>query len=747
MSNGGNAMKIQNQLLKVTMFTAVLLGASITSQTVKADETTDANATKDATAKSEKTAVPLYNGFKSTDNDVATTEPAASQTNARETTEDNVSSSEDQTTWINTNQFKPQNDYYDYLNHKWINKTDVQSDKMDAGASLDAQRNINQRVQNKFYDYLNGTENTKSQNMQKAMDFYNLYLSKNYSSTEDISKDAAQGIMKVVNQIDSLEDLSDFSKNMNDLLKEGVTMPIGVKVDIDQRNPDLRALYFYGGAPVLLKDNGETNEDQTNQNTIGGFLSSSGLSLSSIQGIVVNASKFDKILVDNQSAEDIITDHYQNNYGAEGINRLGDYLGVNYVNFTNMPVFIDMDHFVNGVTGMTPGYVYEMTPSFYNNINEIMTDENFAEMKAWMICNYVLNSSNYIHNLIANFPEVEGETKAEFNQRMAYYLTTDAFGDAFSKYFGEIFLTKEAKETVTDMAENLVSAYKDTISNSWLEASSKKAALEKLDDMKLNIGYPTDSYSYYNKIDIKDDSDFYQTYRDIVDARNYNQYAKYQKPADRTEWAGLSSLNANAQYVPSKNAIFINTGFLQAPFFDVKASDSTNYGGIGTVIGHELSHGFDQIGSLYDKDGLFKNMWTANDLEKYSEKTAQLSKIYDKTNFQGATISGDTTVNENLADNAGLKVAEKALEKTNAANWDQFYRSYAKANRYKYFIDPDNASVAAKRREQLEKDAHSPFPIRVNKTLQNSDQFDKTYGVKPGDGMWVDPDKRFNLWS
>ncbi|WP_164507169.1 M13 family metallopeptidase [Companilactobacillus furfuricola] len=744
-------MKIQNQLLKATMFTAVLLGASITSQTVKADETNDANTTNDSAAKSEKQAVPLYNGFKSTDevnDNVATTQSAASQTSARETTATNVSSNDENIAQSGTNQFKPQNDYYDYVNHKWLQSTDVDSTKADAGSIPTAQAQIDQQVQDKFESYVDGTIGTKDKTMQKALDFYNLYLSKNYSNMTDVSKDAFSGLRKVIDQIDSLQDLSDFSKHMDELMQEGVTLPIGVKVDIDQRNPELRALYFYGASPILLDEEGQTsNGHSQTQDIIGSALNNAGVPWSTIQGIMINASKFDEILVKNQSAADIKTDGYQNGYQDVGIHRQTNYLPVNYVNFSNMPVFIDMDHFVNQLVGMTPGYVYEMTPSFYNNINEIMIDENFAEMKAWMIANYVADTSNYIAKLQNNFPTIEGETKAQFNKRMAYYLTKDAFSDAFSKYFGDVLLPTETKNAVTNMAENIRSAYKEEISNSWLDGATKKAALEKLDDMTMNIGYPTQSYSYYNQVDINDDSDFYQIYRNIVDAKNYAQFSNYQKPVDRTEWGVLNSLNTNAQYVRSRNAMYIGTGIIQAPFFDINATDSQNYGGLGTIIGHELSHAFDSTGSLFDKDGLFNNWWSAADKEQYDAKYQQIVKAYDNIDFHNVSISGQLTADENLADNAGLDVAEKALKLTNTTNWDQFFKSYAKVNHYKYYFAKDDAQALLDREMALATDPHSPFPVRVDVSLQNNDQFAKTYGVKPSDGMWIDPDQRIDFWA
>jgi putative endopeptidase len=752
--NGGNIMKIQNKFLKATMFAAVLLGATVTTQNVKADDVSD----KDNDTNNLTTPVnnqKIYNGFTGTtesqDSSVQATvkDSNASHSSANVTSDVSSNTENTQTDWSNTRQFKPQNDYYQYTNHAWLTSTDVNKDKQDQGTILSTQQDVNSQVQNKFENYLNGTEHTTDPTMQKAIDFYHLYMSQGYTSIQQVNQAATKGIVKQLQELDGLGDIYELSDNLNRFLQNGVTLPIGVKIDIDQVNPSLRALYFYGAEPLLLDDNGDvSNSYSESQDTIGSFLTQAGYDMSNIESIITNTKKFDQILAKYQTKEDLITDHLQANYKGDGINRTTGYLPVNYVNFSNLSSFIDIDKFINESTGTTPGYVFEMTPSFYNNINEILTPENFQLMKAWMISNYILNSNVYLNQLSAGFPTVANETTEQFNQRLGYYLTKNAFSNEFSKYFGDVLLNQETRSAVNDMAKNIVSAYQSEISeSSWLSAASKQAAINKLNNIKINVGYPKDSYSFYNTVSVPTTGDFYQTYRNIMSARSYQPFLDYNKPVDRTEWGSLSSLDVNAQYSASRNAIFIGTGIIQSPFFDVSQTDSQNYAGLGTIIGHELSHAFDRNGSLYDANGLVHNWWSNDDFHKYLEKSDQIIKEYDQQTFETVALDGENVANEALADNAGLNVSERALAQKGNANWDQYFKAYAAVNRHKYYIDSRQTTARLNKLDAIKSDPHAPFPIRVNVTLRDNTLFDQTYGVKSGDGMYKGPSTRFDFWA
>lgn len=735
----GNTMKIQSNFLKSLMFASLLAGATFSIQNVKADTVTDSDAAENKT-NTTVVADDQSNATSDKDNQQTTNQTVATTDSSNTTSATQTSYSEN----------SAQNNYYQYVNKNWLNDTKVSDEQPAAGAIIDAQNQMNAKVQLKFENYLNGTEHTNDPTMQKAISFYKMFISKNYQSTNDVSADAFQGIAKKINTIDGLQNVADLSNNLNSLQEQNLGLPFGIKVDTDENNPNLRALYFYGLAPLLMSDEGESsNNFSESQDTIGSVLTSAGIPFSTVQSIIINTKKFDQILAKYQTTADKTTDHQQADYAGTGINRVSNYLPVNFLKFADSSNFLDLDDYVENAVGMTPGYVYNMSPSYFENIDKIINPDNFNLLKSWMISNYVLKSSSYIASLQKNFSIIKGESTKDFQQRLGYFLTSQAFSNEFSKYFGDVFLDRETKQAVTKMANDLIASYRKEIQNSsWLSSSTKKAAIEKLNSITVNVGYPRDSYSFYNQINVQQDDDFFEAYDHILAAKANQPFKDYNLPATRNQWGDLSALSVNANYSNSQNAMFISTGILTAPFFDKNQTDSQNYGGLGTIIGHELSHAFDGNGSLYDKNGLFKNWWTANDLKVYQEKLSQMVDQLDQTTYQGQKLNGTDKVNESLADNAGLNVAELALANKSDANFEQFFKSYAAISRHKQYYDPNVNSVEHYDEIQdMLKDPHAPFPIRVNMNLSNNDLFYQTYNVKSNDKMWRDPADRFDFWN
>ncbi|AKP66992.1 M13 family metallopeptidase [Companilactobacillus ginsenosidimutans] len=741
-------MKIQSQFLKATMFAAVLLGATVTTQNVKADDTNTALKPEANTVSDTKQTTKVYNGFSSENNSDQSAQAASNQSADVNTDNSSTNSSIDSNK--TTNKFKPQNNYYDYVNHQWIQDNNLLLTQKDAGTIISTQDAVNQAVKTKFYNYVNGTETTTDPNMIKAVNYYKSIANGLFQKPADYAINGQPDIMSEVNKIDSIADLSDLNSQLNDLLRAGVRLPFGIKVDIDQNNPELRAIYFYGDTPLLIGAGGTLADyNKESRDTIGGFLSTAGVDIQTVENIVKNTEKFDLLLFQNSSKTDRDISEMQDVTNVNGIYRTGNYAPEKYTDFSNISSYMNIDKFINTTFGVTPGYVFNMTPSFYENFDKIINPDNFQMIKSWMISNYVLDNASRLSALQVNFPTVQGETPTQFRDRYAYYLTLDTFGEVFSKYFGDVLISTETKNAVNNMTENILSAYQKEISDSsWLSEDGKKAALNKLNNITVNVAAPSDSYSYMKNVTADPrTTDPFKIALDVRNGSNYQPYADYQKPVDRTEWDTLSSLLTGAQYVPTKNAIYIGAGIIQDPFFDVNQSDSKNYGALGTVIGHELTHAFDSKGSLFDANGLLKTWLPASDQANLENKKEQMVKKYDNIVFDQVSLSGNLVVNEAMADNAGLQVSELALQQTGGENWKQFFENYAKANRQKYFISTTDSKAAELARINIGAADHAPFPVRVDVTLQNNEIFDKAYNVKPNDGMWIDPANRFDLWN
>jgi len=319
----------------------------------------------------------------------------------------------------------------------------------------------------------------------------------------------------------------------------------------------------------------------------------------------------------------------------------------------------------------------------------------------------------------------------------------DALGEA---YVGKNF-TPAAKARALEMVRNLQSVYRDRINAlPWMSDVTRREALVKLDAFANKIGYP-DKWRDYSTLRIKD-GPFLNNVIAVSEYENSRDMAMIGKPVDRMEW-GMTPPTVNAYYNPSMNEIVFPAGILQAPFFSATADDAVNYGGMGSVIGHEISHGFDDQGSQYDAQGNLKNWWSADDLAKFKERTTMVSNQYGAyTVLDSVRVNGELTLGENIADLGGLSVAYAALQKAMAGKprtpidgftpEQRFFLAWAQIWR-------QNITEQAQR-QRIITDSHAPGRWRTNGPLSNMPEFAQAFGCKDGDPMVRGAAARASIW-
>ncbi|GAC1378956.1 MAG: M13 family metallopeptidase [Ginsengibacter sp.] len=320
-------------------------------------------------------------------------------------------------------------------------------------------------------------------------------------------------------------------------------------------------------------------------------------------------------------------------------------------------------------------------------------------------------------------------------------------GDALGQLYVKKYFTDDARNRMKQLVENLQIAFENRISKlDWMSDSTKTVAKEKLHAFLKKIGY-TDKWRDYSKVTISKTTYFNNLQSTAKNEFDY-QVSKIDKPVDRTEW-GMTPPTINAYYNPTFNEIVFPAGILQFPFFDTAADDAINYGGIGMVIGHEMTHGFDDQGAQYDKEGNMKNWWSKDDNTKFKLKTKSVIDLYNSfIVLDTVHVNGALTTGENMADLGGIKIAYDAFKltkegkdstKIDGFTPDQrFFISYAQIWRSKQ----KDESVRAR----INGDPHSPPMYRVNGPLMNFDAFYKAFNVKEGDKMYKSTNQRIVLW-
>ena len=322
-----------------------------------------------------------------------------------------------------------------------------------------------------------------------------------------------------------------------------------------------------------------------------------------------------------------------------------------------------------------------------------------------------------------------------------------SLGFALGQLYVDEYFPPEAKAAIEELVARLVVATRARIEAlDWMSPETKATALGKLDKLRVKVGYP-DKWQTYEGVTIEES--LAQTQLSASLAESKRQLARIGKPVDRDEW-GMLPQEVNAYYNATNNEIVFPAGILQPPFFDFEADDAFNYGGIGAVIGHEITHGFDQGGSQFDAEGNFANWWTEEDLAEFEELTTKVARQYDTVEvLPGLFVDGDLTIGENIADMGGLQIAYDALQAELAAEGDPgLIEGFTPEERF--FIAYANSWAEEFREEALRNliltDEHAPPAVRGVQPARNMDEFFDAFEIEPGEPMYLPPEERIIIW-
>ncbi|MFS1240229.1 M13 family metallopeptidase [Lactiplantibacillus plantarum] len=634
------------------------------------------------------------------------------------------------------NQAAVKQDLYDAVNGEWLKTAVIPDDHSSTGGFMDLVDAIEKTLMYDFDAMAAGTVTPDDPQLTEFIKFYR--LAKDFDQR---NANGAEPILPCLKQIDSLSDFADLQQRMPDWIYDGLPLPFSLDVDADMKNTKVNALFAQAPGTILPD---KTYYDEGNQagpkllaiyaKMMTELLQKTGYEKDEAQKIVDDTLQFDRLIVPwIKSAEE--SADYSKMYNPRKFN-----------DFVNTSRYLDLAAITYSVIDGNPDLVILPEPAFFDHFNEVVNPDNFGLMKNWMKAKLVQRYSGYLSDemrvLATTYSRsLSGQKEPRNQAKSAYYLATGTFDQVVGLYYGHKYFGEAAKADVHQMVEKMIAVYKRRLqANTWLSADTRAKAVTKLDKLGIQVGYPDKLETIYTKFKTHTPEQGGNVLSNVLHFNRLarqDMFSKWGKATDRTRWE-MSADTVNAYYHPFMNIIVFPAAILQAPFYSLEQSSSANYGGIGAVIAHEISHAFDNNGALFDEFGNLHNWWTEEDSAHFKELAKSMISEFDGLDFAGAKVNGTLTVSENIADAGGLSCAEEAAKGEDDVDLSAFFTNWAMVWRMKATTEYMQLLLSI--------DVHAPAKLRANVQPKNLDDFYTTFDIQPDDAMYLAPDKRVKIW-
>ena len=637
-------------------------------------------------------------------------------------------------------EIKPGDNFFRYVNGRWYDTARIANDQSGVGSY--SFMNIPQKLLlQHILDSVSKSKNTRGSIEQKVGDFYASGM-----DLTTINHRGYQPIKELLLRIDAINNIQTLLGFVATAVKSGNASIISFGIGPDNKNSGVNIAHVYQGGIGLPDRDYYFKTDSSTlavQQTYKKYLRT----LFHLTGSDVNAAAKNASVV--YGIELQIAAVHKTNIELRDVN--ANYHKIAIASLGKTQPHIAWAALLANLGAATDS-IDMAQPAYYDKLNSLLGSVTIHDWKIYLramtIENYAETLSQPFVDASFEFNKVLSGQATQKSRRQIMTENVDTYlGQALGQLYVKQYFNEDAKKRVLALVNNLQKAFENRINRlDWMSDSTKQKAIEKLYAIHKKIGYP-DKWRNYDKVQINR-----AAYFENVLSLNRNDYqyqlAKLNKPVDRTEW-GVTPATVTAYYDPSLNEIVFPAGILQYPYFDFAADDAINYGGIGMVIGHEMTHAFDDQGAQFDKDGNVKNWWTKEDYRKFREKTRQLANLYSSfTILDTVHIKGQLTLGENTADNGGVAIAYDAFKMTregkSSAKIDgftpdqRFFLSIARIWRVK--------TRDAFLRTYVNTNPHSPAMWRVNGPLMNFEPFYKAFNVQPGDENYKSEDQRVRIW-
>ncbi|WP_060973042.1 M13 family metallopeptidase [Streptococcus sp. CCH8-H5] len=624
--------------------------------------------------------------------------------------------------------------FYQAVNKDWLLKTKIPADSPSIDNFYTLDEDIKGKLKKDIKNLGEGKETSDITGMSEFITFY-----KAASDYKQREKDGLEPLKPYLKEIEDIKDLNDLANKSASLTDKGIPLPFGYDVGTNAENTSQKQIQLTPPS-ILLPDVSIYKDEASKKQYLTPIetatqkaLEMLGYSEKNSKRIVKEALEFDEIIAKYSLSNEEMSES-KNLVHPKTAEEINAYSG----SFKLYDV-------IKGIMGRDLETINVPNTKYFENYSKVVNQDNFSKIKSWMLVQEAMAASNSLtEDYRLNFQSISmaimGTQKPTSKEDTVYEMSVNLFSDVMSVYYGRKYFGEEAKTDVTGMIDKIKNVYRGRLQqNDWLTEETRNKAIEKLDKMKVFVGYQEDVDPGTKELHLEPNKSFFELSEDIAQFGKRYTIDHFDEPIDKNKWSG-SAFDINAYYNPESNSINFPAGILQAPFYDKNQSTEKNYGGIGVVIGHEITHAFDSNGADYDENGDMHNWWTNADSKAFDKRIKAFEDQWNGLEIYETKVNGKLTVTENVADAGGLSSTLQVL-KTDMTKPDlkDYFENYANIWKQKASLQYNKYTMV--------QDVHAPNELRVNQQLKNLPEFYEAYPqIKKGDAMYLAPSKRISLW-
>ncbi len=643
---------------------------------------------------------------------------------------------------------KPGNDFFRYVNGKWLDHTEIPADRTRWGSFDELRKNTDIDALAILQKAANNSQLDPKSDEAKAVYVYQTYL-----DTEARNKLGIKPIQGTLDKVNQIKDAKQATDLVAELLPEGGLGFYSMYVYADAMDSNKNVIYISPGSIGLpdrdyyVSDDADSKEKKQKYEVhVARMLQFLGIKENDAKA---QASKV--VALETRMAEPRLD-------RVERRDRRKTYNPMSVAELQKLAPNVNWKAYLEKAGLKNIDQVVVSMPKYMQALNDILANTPVEDLKAYMRWTLINKSSGVLTTDIdqANWDFYSKTLTGAIAQRpieeRALQVVNGSVGEALGKLYVAEKFPAEAKAKAKEMIDYVFLAFENRINNlHWMAPETKKGAVEKLKKSTVKIGYP-DKWKDYSKLIIvspKNGGNYYDNMKNVTKWNFAENIAEYGKPVDKTKW-GMSPQTVNAYFNPTNNEIVFPAAILQPPFYDYKADEAVNFGGIGAVIGHEISHGFDDSGARYNADGNLVNWWTDADLTQFTSLGGALADQYSALEpLPNTFVDGKFTLGENIGDLGGVNAAYDGLQLyLKDKGRPGLIDGYTPEQRF--FISWGTIWRTKSRDEaiknQVKTDPHAPGMYRAYVPLQNVDAWYQAFDIKKGDKLFIEPDKRVKIW-